>query len=261
MPSEWVATLPAAQARRMLAAPLTPMATLRGDVVWRMLGSGFLGDVLEIGAGQGAMATRLAGRSCYTGVEPDGQSADLASARLAGTGRLVRGTDADLPASERFDLVCAFEVLEHLADECAALSAWVSRLRPGGRLLLSVPAHQHRWSVTDELVGHYRRYDPGRLAGLLVQQGLVVVSETFYGMPAGYVLEAARTWLVARRDPETVGTAGSGRLLQPRSDLTGAVTQSLLWPARMMQRPFAHTSWGTGIVASGRRGEEGTPVR
>lgn len=233
-------------------APLTPMATLRADVVERLLGPGDLGDVLEAGAGQGAFATRLASRSRYTGVEPDLESAAMARDRLGAAGRLVEGTAEDLDPDERFDLVCAFEVLEHLADEEAVLRAWIARLRPGGRLLLSVPAHQDRWSVTDELVGHHRRYDPGRLAGLLVEHGLVAAGETVYGMPAGYALEAVRTRLAARRRPEEVGTAGSGRLLQPRSPLLGAVTRAVLAPARLAQRPFGSTSWGTGIVASGR---------
>lgn len=233
-------------------APLSPMATLRADVVERLLGPGHLGDVLEVGAGQGAFATRLAARARYTGVEPDPESAAVARARLGTGGRLVEGTDAELDPAERFDLVCAFEVLEHLEDEAGALDAWIGRLRPGGRLLLSVPAHQHRWSVTDELVGHHRRYDPGRLAGLLVERGLVAVSETVYGMPAGYALEAVRNRLSARHDAAQVGTAGSGRHLQPRSPLVGAVTRAVLAPARLAQRPFASTSWGTGIVASGR---------
>ena len=44
-----------------------------------------------------------------------------------------------------FDLVMAFEVLEHIEDERGALASWVARVRPGGHLLLSVPAHHRRW--------------------------------------------------------------------------------------------------------------------
>lgn len=239
--------------------PLSPMAWLRWDVVSRLLdGLAGVHTVLEVGAGQGATGARLAARYDYLGLEPDEASHQVAVSRL-GAARVLRATTAALPSQRRFDLVCAFEVLEHLADDRAALADWGARLRPGGWLLLSVPAHPTRFGPADTLVGHHRRYDPAGLPCLLRRAGLREVRQVVYGFPLGFGLEAARNRVAAHRSAPTagvmgetaVGTAGSGRLLQPRQWM-GPATRAATMPFRLAQRPFARTRLGTGIVALGR---------
>ena len=89
-------------------------------------------------------------------------SAALAAetARAAGgRGRVVHGDLSVLDPGARFDLVCAFEVIEHIEDDEHALRDWAARLRPGGCCAAStrLPAPLR---PADEMVGHYRRYDP-----------------------------------------------------------------------------------------------------
>jgi len=240
-----------------VVAPLTPNAWLRFDVVERMLPTG-IKDVLEVGCGQGALGTRLAQRYEYLGVEPDKSSYHVAQQRMA---LIKRGEVRNVPVGElgdeRFDLVCAFEVLEHIEDDTAALRDWATRLRPGGWLLLSVPAHQHRFGPADELVGHFRRYDPPAMTELLNSTGFGDVALRLYGMPLGYVLEAGRNRIGKRRLAAVADTsaaertAGSGRLLQPSGSLRGAATRWATAPFRLAQRAFPAT--GPGLVVRARR--------
>jgi SAM-dependent methyltransferase len=237
-------------------APLTPNAWLRYDVVEQLLPPGVT-DVLEVGCGQGALGTRLARRYEYVGVEPDESSFRVAQQRMA---LIKRGQVRNIPVGdlgdERFDLVCAFEVLEHIEDDAAALRDWATRLRPGGWLLLSVPAHQHRFGPADELVGHYRRYDPPAMTELLGRTGFGAVELRLYGMPLGYVLEAGRNRIGKRRLAAVANTsaaertAGSGRLLQPSGSLRGAATRLATAPFRLAQRAFPTT--GPGLVVRAR---------
>ena len=141
--------------------PLAPRAWLRWDLVQRQVRALAPATCLELGCGQGAVGTRLARMCDYLGVEPDPTSFAVAGPRItAAGGRVLRGDiDAVTPGSF-FDLVCAFEVLEHLPDDVGALARWGRAVAPGGHLLLSVPAWQDRFGPWDEMVGHLRRYAP-----------------------------------------------------------------------------------------------------
>lgn len=240
-----------------MAAPvLTPNAWLRWDLIRRHLAS--LPDparILEVGMGQGAVGARLATYGAYTGVEPDERSRSVARSRLPATARVLAGV-ADLAADERFDLVCSFEVLEHIADDAGALRTWVEHLVPGGALIISVPAHQRRFAAADRLVGHLRRYSRDQLRSLVEQAGAEPRSIEATGFPFGYLLETGRNLIAARREQQVTSvedrTAASGRLLQPPPWL-GIGTQAATWPFRMAQRPFRGTNLATGWLLVARK--------
>jgi glycosyltransferase involved in cell wall biosynthesis/SAM-dependent methyltransferase len=238
-------------------APLAPNAWLRYDVVQRMLPLDGVTDVLEIGCGQGAFGARLARRYRYLGVEPDKTSWAVAQRRVSAVSSgEVRNVAVETLGTERFDLVCAFEVLEHIEDDAAAVKDWAGRLRPGGWLLLSVPANQRRYGPWDELVGHFRRYDREAITDLLASCGFGEIKVRYYGFPLGYALEAGRNLVGRRRlapaEDQTVAerTAGSGRLLQPTTSVRGLATRWGTVPFRALQRAFPGN--GTGIVVLAR---------
>jgi len=237
--------------------PLAPNASLRWDVVRRQVAVIHPRTVLEVGCGQGAVGARLARVAEYVGVEPDLASYRAARDRLATVGGEVRhGTSSAVPPGARYDLVCAFEVLEHIEDDKGALSEWVRLVRPGGHLMVSVPAWQQRFSEWDELVGHVRRYSPEELTDRLGDAGLIETTVTLYGWPLGHLLEAGRNRIAARRMSAVseasfeVRTASSGRLLQPTA-LAGLAVRAGIAPFGLLQR--LRPDSGTGIVAVGRR--------
>ncbi|SDS55584.1 Glycosyltransferase involved in cell wall bisynthesis [Actinopolymorpha singaporensis] len=239
--------------------PLSPNAWLRWDVVAGMLPAD-AESVLEVGCGQGGFGARLAQRYDYLGLEPAPESCAVARARLAGAGGRGEIRNGDLSVlwgGEVFDLVCAFEVIEHIEHDEKALAEWAGRVRPGGWLLLSAPAFQHRYGPGDAVVGHFRRYEPDGLARMLREAGLEQVEVRRYGGPLGYVLEGARNQISRQRQRQAGSmaerTKGSGRFLQPRSPLHGAVTEYATLPFRLLQRGFP--GHGPGLVARARRPE------
>jgi SAM-dependent methyltransferase len=81
-------------------------------------------------------------------------------------------------ASESADLVMAFDVLEHLADDDACASEVLRVLRPSGTFLVAVPADPRLWSAHDEAVDHVRRYTRETLSSLLLRSGFEIASMT-----------------------------------------------------------------------------------
>ncbi len=256
------ARLEAAPGRRAALPPLTFNAHLRWDVITRELAGVEVSDVLEIGPGEGAVACRLAPGRTYTGVELSERTRAITAQRLAqlGTpGRLVASLE-DLAEDERFDLVCAFEVIEHIDADREALAAWAQWLRPGGTLLISTPSGPDRMGAADEIAGHFRRYSAQGLAAMAADCGLVDVRVTHVGYPVGYLLEKVRNTVAARRlaraDREAAGeeavaaaTEQSSSFLQPPS-WSGRATRVVSAPGIWMQRRRPDT--GTGLVLAAR---------
>ncbi len=237
--------------------PLTPNASLRWDVLSRLLPAD-VGHALEIGCGRGAAAARIARRAqSYVAVEPDELSYTVARDNLQGIAAVHNCMSFELPGDQRFDTVCAFEVLEHIEDDEAALAEWRDKLAPGGLLFLSVPAWQHRFAAADHIAGHFRRYDPDHLRARLAQAGFVDIHVEAFGFPAGHLLEAFRNFAARRLLAKGAGdldiaerTAGSGRLFQPERGLGGFLTALAARPMVWLQRLFRGR--GVGLVARAR---------
>jgi SAM-dependent methyltransferase len=240
------------------APPLAPNARMRWAVVKKIVDELNPGTVLEIGCGQGSFGARLARGRSYLAVEPDPTSFVVAESRIRPVGgQALNAAAEDLDDDRKFDLVCAFEVLEHIEDDTAALKSWSIRIARGGHLLLSMPAWQERFNEWDTLVGHYRRYSPHEARRVLENAGLVDVRTVLYGWPLGYALEAVRVWIASRRQSASEDacgsmeerTAGSGRTLQPRA-VAGKAVQAVTLPFVSLQR--LRPDRGTGVLVVGR---------
>jgi SAM-dependent methyltransferase len=234
--------------------PLSLHAWLRFDAIRRLLPRDAR-TLLEVGVGQGSAGALLSRRFAYVGLEPDEVSFRRAVQRIGAAGTVLNEPAETYQPREPFDVVCAFEVLEHLQDDRAALTQWRRHIRPGGWLLLSVPSGRQRFGPTDVKAGHYRRYDREDLATLLADTGLAEIEIVTYGFPLGYLLEAVRNLYARRTTKEATfeeRTSASGRWLQP-PDWAGRSLRTLSAPFCYAQRPFGQTSLGTGLVARAQR--------
>ena len=101
-----------------------------------------------------------------------------------------------------FDLVCAFDIVEHVDDEDGAWSELSRVSGPDAVLLLSVPLHPSHWTAFDDFVGHRRRYEPQRLAAKLMEHGFAVEQSAVYGMrpESSRLLDLGMWFLTHRRE-------------------------------------------------------------
>ena len=132
-------------------------------------------SVVDVGAGDGFVGGKLLDSlpsgSSVTCVDSEYTAEHIAMLREAAPG----GLDFTRACPEReFDAIVLLDVLEHVADDHGFLRSFVEqRLRPGGLLLASVPAHQALYTQHDVALGHYRRYSASELRALVVGAGLV----------------------------------------------------------------------------------------
>lgn len=120
--------------------------------------------ILEIGCGTGANLQMLAQHGALSAMEYDAEARALAAA-LAHCEVQPGGLPHDVPYDNAsFDLVCMLDVLEHIEHDDAALARVLALAKPGGRLLVTVPAYQWLWSHHDVEHHHFRRYTADALA-------------------------------------------------------------------------------------------------
>ena len=128
--------------------------------------------ILEIGCGTGHNLAMLRQFGEVDALEYDDEVRAVAEQRL---GRAVMS--APLPEiagvrDRQYDLIGAFDVIEHIDDDQAALASIAAKIRPGGKLVVTVPAHQWMWSAHDVVNHHKRRYSKQALKALIQQSPL-----------------------------------------------------------------------------------------
>jgi SAM-dependent methyltransferase len=155
--------------------------------------------VLDAGCGSGRTLVELADYGAVAGIELDPDAAQLARDR--DLGEIVVGRVEELPwGDEAFDLISCLDVIEHTPDDRRALIELRRVCRPGGFLLVTVPAYQALWSQHDEVNHHYRRYSRRMLAEAAGQAGWAVARMSAFNsllLPPAAIVRIARRRAVA----------------------------------------------------------------
>lgn len=147
------------------------------------------GQIVEIGFGHGHYSKALGELGDYCGVDHDRASVDHATREMPGRkfavcDILVRNQLRSL-FPDGVDAVFTINVLEHIEDDATAIANLVDVLKPGGHLLISVPALMLLYNDLDRLAGHCRRYTTARLADLLSDQPVELVRLSYFNPIGG----------------------------------------------------------------------------
>jgi len=124
-------------------------------------------NILEIGCGTGHNLAMLGEFGQVDALELDEKVRSVAEQRLGHQVMSAPLPDLAGVPERHYDLIGAFDVIEHIDDDQAALRSVASRLKPGGKLVMTVPAHQWMWSAHDVVNHHKRRYSKPGLKRLI----------------------------------------------------------------------------------------------
>jgi SAM-dependent methyltransferase len=185
--------------------------------------------VLDAGCGSGRTLVELAHYGTeVSGIELNIEAAELARAR--GVGEVQIGRLEELPYDDAaFDLITCLDVIEHVPDDVTALVELRRVARPGGWLLVTVPAYQALWSHHDEANHHYRRYSRASLRGAAHSAGWQIERVSSFN---SLLLAPAAAVRLAQRRRRARNGAGNDLDLGPA------------WLNDVLERPLAlEASW------------------
>lgn len=158
--------------------------------------------LLDFGCGTGTMAQHLARYGAVEAIDADRDA--VAFCRQRGLARVTHLSGSRVPFDdEHFDVVTAFDVLEHIEDDAATLKELRRVLRPSGTLLCAVPALPFLWGPQDEISHHFRRYVRGDLRRRLQDAGFRVLRASYFNtifFPAIAAIRVGRRALPAPAD-------------------------------------------------------------
>ena len=197
-------------------------------------------NMLEIGCGTGYVLSgirRKFSRATLSGSEVSCEGLRFAARRVPGAS-LYQMDARNIPFRDEFDLVGAFDVLEHIEEDEKAIREMWAAVRPGGGIIVTVPQHSFLWSTVDEVAGHVRRYDSEDLVHKISRAGFKVIRRT------SFVSVLLPLMVLSRRRQRTT----TGNCVAQKEFSIGRTIHVLREPSRARAQPYP-----SGRVVSGGR--------
>lgn len=214
-------------------------------------------ELLDAGCGSGRMMEELDRYARVSGLDSNPEAIALAAAR--GYESVSLGGVEKMPYRDgSFDLVTCLDVLEHTPDDVQALAELRRVTRPGGHLIVTVPAYRALWSAHDVANHHYRRYGRSALRTAAHAAGWSVVRDSYFNFlllaPAAVVRLLTRTWSRGRQRSDLALTPSMlNRALEvPLRLEASAMRRGLRLPAGLSLLAVLRNPAGSGRPAAPR---------
>lgn len=164
-------------------------------------------DMLDVGCGGGALMKELGVYGHVDGVDFSQTAVDFCKSRNIDSVQ-VSGIESLPFSSNKFDLVLALDVLEHIPDDKRGVDEVLRVLKPGGVFIAFVPAFMSLWGVTDIRSEHYRRYRLGQISDLFSSDFTILKRtyfNTFLFVPIALTRILSRIFKINIQDENTMG--------------------------------------------------------
>lgn len=174
----------------------TPKHILRFNALQFMVKNLPKGNFLEFGAGTGDFTKYFLNQGFNgTAYDIDDRTIEVLRKNLQDYTNIQIIRSLKKEKSSTYDYIFAFEVLEHIENDLETLNTWKKYLKKDGIVVISVPAHQRKFSKEDKRVGHIRRYEKEQLYRLAKDAGFSKIKIINYGFPLGNITRSIKNIL------------------------------------------------------------------
>lgn len=200
--------------------------------------------ILEAGCGPGANLSMLKKFGLVSAFEPN----DFAVSKARESGAEVRtGTlPGGIPFQGPFDLVCAFDVIEHIEDDLGSVKSLSAVTKPGGTAIFTVPAFPFLWSAHDDINHHKRRYVKKTLSDVLTRGGYKIETISYYNF---WLFPLA---VAVRFVKKILGRDQEDDVKMPGSDLTNNILRAVFSSEKCLLK-FISLPFGLSLIAVCRK--------
>jgi len=220
----------------------------RQKILWNFISKNFSlkssSKILDVGCGTGAILDTFSKHFDAYGQDVSQQAVDFCKQR--GLKNVFRGFLNELPSYlNNFDLVTAFDVVEHIDDDIGVLKQMSALLMPNGKVLVTVPAFQILWGAHDVVTHHKRRYTKRLLHSVFNQAGLEIERSSYFNF---FLFPLA----VARRIQAKITNVDEAKDLDMPSPLVNQILRSVFETEKFILPTF-NFPIGLSLIAIGKR--------
>lgn len=207
---------------------------------------------LEIGCGTGAVLAPMAERgwSRLAGAEIHPAGLMHARRRLSDRAEFIQMDARKIPARSAFDLIGAYDVLEHIEEDEQVIGEVYAALVPGGGFIAAVPQHPVLWSRADDIAFHVRRYRRGELERKLRHAGFNILFSSSYTTFLLPLMAASRLMSIWRRDSDAHAIVQREFDIHPA--INAALRSALSVEAAMTLKGISWPLGGSRVVVAQR---------
>lgn len=209
-------------------------------------------SILNVGAATGATSEMLSKFGEVTSLEYDKYCCEFLKEK---TGiEAINASLTELPFSDNsFDLVCAFDVIEHIEDHEKAVDEIFRVLKPKAKYFITVPAFQTLWSNHDVINHHYRRYKKNNLNKLITKSRLKIEYTSYFNFWLFIPISVTRFILNALPRKKDKHSSGSDNEIMKSSKIANTILYSVFHSEKYLLNFNVKFPFGVSIMSIGHK--------